>query len=217
MIKIGLDLAVRTCGLAILENKKLVYNSFISKEKDYFKLQIEMADWVFDKIKNYINLANILIIEDIYVGLDPYSALDAARVQGAVIDRYYNLTKKFPIVISAMQARKNIGLETGLSKAEYQLWVIDTFKLPGLTDEIRGEIIRVGKYWEQIDNQIKKDKKNATKTIKDNLNFKLKELNKETKNTFNKLSNKVTKETGISSHVADAILLTQYIIENRSI
>jgi Holliday junction resolvasome RuvABC endonuclease subunit len=221
--KIGLDVAVRTCGIAILEveTQKLQYFSHISKEKDYFKLQIEMTNWVFEKIKSRITdfqipalttsfeekKEHILIMEDLYVGPSPLSVLDAAKLQGAIIDRYYSLTGKFPEIISALTARKKLGLETNLSKAEYQLWIIDRYNLAVVSEQTRGEIIRVGNYWERQYKNLNDAKKGASKHIKDKLNEDIKELNKDTKNALNRLSKQLTKETGIDEHMADAILL----------
>jgi Holliday junction resolvasome RuvABC endonuclease subunit len=224
--KIGLDAAVRTCGIAILEveTQKLQYFSHISKEKDYFKLQIEMADWVFEKIGSLVDLKykmltssfhaddgvirdHILIMEDLYVGPSPLSVLDAAKLQGAIIDRYYSLTDKFPEIISALTARKKLGLETNLSKAEYQLWIIDRYNLAVISEQTRGEIIRVGNHWERQYKNLNDAKKGAPPHIKLKLNEDIKELNKETKNALNRLSKQLTKETGIDEHMSDAIIL----------
>jgi len=208
MIKIGLDLSTRTVGLAILDNQKLIYDSYISKEKNYLKLQIEIVDWVFKKITPFLPKEHKLIIEDLFVGFDPYSTIDTARIQGAIIDKYYQITNQFPIFIEAITVRKRLNLETNLSKAEYQLYIIEKFKIKGLKKETKGEIIRIGNYWELKYRNLMNSRKNASKILKEKINKDIKELNKITKNSFNKLSTQLTKETGINSHIADAIILT---------
>lgn len=207
MLNIGLDLATRTCGLAILEEGKLKYDSFQSKEKDYLKLQVELTDWVFSRINWSIQQPHNVIMEDIYVGLDPYSTIDTARTQGAVIDRYYKITGKFPNIVSAITARKKLGLETNLSKAEYQLYVIEKWGIEGMSAETKGEIVRAGNYWEIEYKRLCENKKNASKILKEKINLDIKNLNKLTNSTFNKLSTKLTKETNLTNHSSDAIIL----------
>lgn len=207
MLRIGLDLSTRTCGLAILEGGKLTYDSYQSKEKDYLKLQVEIVDWIFNKINWSIQQPHNLIIEDIYMGLDPYSTIDTARTQGAVIDRYFKITKKFPIFVSAISARKTLGWEANLSKAEYQLYVIEKWGIEGMLPETKGEIIRIGNHWVIEYKRLSENKKNASKVLKEKLNKDIRELNKITKNSLNKLSTKLTKETNLTQHSSDAIIL----------
>ena len=222
MIKIGLDLAVRTVGLAILyEDGTLFSDSFTSKEKDYLKLQIEMTDWVWEKIVKVIftveNVGDginkqtlnehILIIEDLYVGLDPASSLDAAKVHGGVIDRYYNLTKQYPEVIGAMPARTRIGINPRASKAEIQLAVIDKYNLGVIPNEIRGEIIRLRNIYELLKERVKESRKNASTILKNRLSKEQAEGKRIMDNGFKRMSTQIKNLTGIDEHKADAIVL----------
>ena len=74
MIKIGLDLAYRSCGVAVITEDKLFYTSNdLSKEKNHCSLVINhMADWVFSQIQPYISLGatsdHVLVMEDIFKG-----------------------------------------------------------------------------------------------------------------------------------------------------
>lgn len=225
MLRIGLDLATRTCGVSIYseEEKKLLhYSSYSSKEKDYFKLQTEMVGWVFKILERFVFFyqrggsgalvlpEHKLIIEDVYVGFDPYSVIDTARTQGAIIQKYWDYTNQYPIIISAISARKNIGLEANLTKVEYQLYTIDKFKLVTLSEELRGEIIRTSKHWEIEFNRLTENKKKASKIVKEKINKEIKKLDRESKNALNRLSTKVKNETGIDEHVADSIILALY-------
>ena len=167
MITIGLDMAVRTVGIAVQNgDNPIVYKSYTNKEKDYFKLQIGIVDWVFGEIQNLVGYSLEfmtsqgmhfdLIMEDLYVGLDPTSALDAAKSQGAVIDRYYRLTNKFPIIIGPIAARKLVGIDSRASKAEIQLAVVDKLKICTNIDcAIRGEIIQARNHYELIKKRVK--------------------------------------------------------------
>jgi len=51
MYSIGLDLAVKSCGLAIIDETKKIHllTSYIGKEKEYLKGYVEIADWYFLK------------------------------------------------------------------------------------------------------------------------------------------------------------------------
>jgi len=212
MYKIGIDLAVRTCGVAVFEESTLLKHvSYISKEKDYYKLQIEMTNWVINEINPYItnheDIPHNLNIEDIFVGLNPLSCLDAARVQGSIIYEYWRITRKYPNIIGAITVRKFLGLETWLSKAEYQQWVVEKFNLGTISEEVKSEIVRTGNHCDLEYQRLNAAKKGASKAHIINLNKQLKDLNRVTKNTFNRLSKEIVKQTGVDEHQADAVIM----------
>src|SRR3989304_7170843 len=194
MIKIGIDLAVRTVGLAIKKDNQFKYESYTSKEKNYTLLQIEMTDWVFNKIDNessYIKGQHSLIIEDLFVGLDPTSSLDAAKVHGSVIYEYNKRTKLFPKIVGAIGARNLVNIASRASKAEIQMAVIDKLGLGLVTNEVRGEIVSLRNHYELIKKRILEQKKIASSILKEKLNRDQSEAKRIMDNGFNRMSTQI--------------------------
>lgn len=183
--KIGLDLSYRAVGIAILSSRSLKYDSLIIKEKlDQFDNTKRIVDWIFEQIDPYLFKEHQLVIEDVFYGRNFKAVKLAARVQGAVTNKYYTVTNQKPIYKMAVSARKAVGVRARASKSEIQQFIIEKFKLGKLS------------------NSIKKD-------IKDTLIlYKEKSISSSIfKNTMGRISTRIKKETGINEHVADAILL----------
>lgn len=189
-IKIGLDMAQNSCGVAIYANKKLLFDSLIlsakeKKELDYIERTDRVIRWTDTVINGYYNKPHELIIEDTFLGNSFKSVENIIRVQGAYAYHYYALTGKKPILRMAVSARKNLSLRTRASKAEVQLWVIENVKLGRVSQDIKSAIdINLNAYL-QKELPIRK--------------FKI---------AMGKLSTLIAKETGIDEHMADAIILT---------
>ena len=208
MIKIGLDLAVRTVGIAIKQNDGVIlYSSYKGKEKDYFKLQTEVVDWVFDGIMESLTEDHELILEGIFTGVNPKAALNAARTQGAVIDYYHRLIGKYPRIVTAVSARKNIDMAVQIHKAEIQLEIVKRYNLGEVSTNVRGEIIRARNSYEQLKTRNRIRLKTASTVLKTRLKKEQKLAKKEMDKTLSKMSTQVKKETGLDEHMADAIVL----------
>jgi Holliday junction resolvasome RuvABC endonuclease subunit len=209
--KIGLDASARHVGICVLKDDTqiVLLDSYTGKEKDYLKLQIEMVSAIFSRITPYLQ-ESILIIEDIFVGINPISTIDAGRLSGAIIHEYHRLTNTIPIIVTAIEARKAINLATNLSKVEYQIFVVDKFSLGTIKEEIRNEVIRIGNHWELEYQRITKAKRTASKIMKEKLTKDLKKITNDSKNALSRLSTQVKNDTGINEHKADAVILSLY-------
>ena len=190
MLKVGLDMAMNSCGVALYTNKKLRYDSFTIKKNEAVNLTvIERADkmirWLDAVIGDKYKIRHELIIEDIFHGKNIKSFKDVSKIQGAFGHHYYMLTGKLPTFKMAVSARKDLDIRTRASKAEVQIYVIDRFSLCKIDKEIRSDV---------------------------NTNLKLYQAKKLSASTFksrmNTLSTKIKKSTGIDEHMADAIILT---------
>lgn len=212
MITIGLDLAVRTCGLSVIEEDMLIkYTSLVSKEKNYLKLQTEMVDWIFSQISPFIiRKTHQLNLEDLFYSANFDSTKWACRTQGAVLDRYFQITKKYPLLVMATTVRKAAGVESWADKAKIQLFILDKFKLGEVSQNVRNEITRLENTWDIQYKKLMQDKKSASKVLKEKISKDLKELNRITKNAFNRLSTEIKNQTKIDEHIADSIILSMY-------
>jgi hypothetical protein len=194
VIKIGLDLAYRSCGIAIQTETTLSYTSKdLSKEKYHCSLIVShMADWVLSEIQPYISRTHVLVMEDIFKGKWD-NLKQMARSQGAVMDRYVQKTGQCPELVSAINARNKANISPRAPKVAIQLWAIDTFKLGNRIDkEYRNKIDEtVATYLDLLGTKSKTGKK------------RLKELEKE----LNKQTLTVAEITGLDNHAADAIVL----------
>jgi len=196
MVKIGLDLAYRSCGVAVITEDKLFYASNdLSKDKEHCSLVIHhMTEWVFKQIQPYLLLPHILVMEDIFKGR--WETLkNIARVQGAVMDRYISITGKQHHLIDAVTARNRVNLSPQSPKVSIQLWALDTFKIGKTIDKIYLKKIN-----ETVENyySIKKSKKKG-----DSKRLKLIEKDLDSQTV------KVAQITGLDNHMSDAIILAQ--------
>jgi len=199
MIKIGLDLAYRSCGVAVITEDKLLYTSNdLSKDKEHCSIVIHhMTEWVFKQIQPYISLGatsdHILVMEDIFKGR--WETLkNIARVQGAVMDRYISITGKQPQLIDAVTARNRVNLSPQSPKVAIQLWALDTFKIGKTIDKVYlKKINETIETYHSIKNSKKKNDRNRIKLIE-------KDLDRQTL--------KLAQLTGLDNHAADAIILS---------
>ena len=197
MIKIGLDLAYRSCGVAVITPDKLLYSSRdLSKEKSHCSVIVShMADWVLGEIQPYLHLPHALVMEDIFKGKWD-NLKQMARAQGAVMDRYVLKTGQSPELVSAINARNRVNLPPQAPKVAIQLWALATFKLDKLKSQLDKEYLAklnetIARYYTLVNSH----KKGDAKRIK----LLAKELGKQTL--------KVAELTGLDNHMADATLL----------
>ena len=196
MNKIGLDLAYRTVGIAIINKEKLIYTSYdLSKERlPTPTLIYHMVDKVWETIERYITTPHSLVIEDIFKGKWD-NLKNIARVQGGVISRYIQATGLCPELILATDARKRVNIPIIAPKVAIQLWALDLFKI-----DTRRDIDPV--YRKRIEESIKEYYKlYSSKNKSDKKRIKL--LEKQ----FDTDTKRIHEITGLDNHSADAMVL----------
>ena len=196
MIKIGLDLAFRTCGIAILKEDKLFYDSHVIKGRTLSNMAIqwEMTEWIFDQLEDYLLEDNELILEDIFKGRNFEALKNTARTQGAVVDRYLRITfnKNFPVYKMATTVRTTMGIPIQAPKVAIQLWAINKFNLGSLEVDFQKNITsKIEQYYGVVNSKCKVDMKKK----------------KILKRTLSEYSVRVARITGVDEHMGDAIVL----------
>jgi len=185
-------MAQNTVGYAIRSGSNLKYDSLVlteneKKEFDCFERVKRLTDWVFAKISPALHGNHQVVLEGIYMGLNPKACLWGCITQGAFLYQYMRLTGRKDIIMpTALQARAGVeDLRTRASKAEVQIYVIDRFNLAEVSKEIRAEL----------------------KQCLDD--YQAKKISSSTFNSrTSKISTAIKKETGIDEHMADAVVLT---------
>jgi hypothetical protein len=144
-----------------------------------------------------------IIIEDIFC-IDPKIFRRWARVHGGMAITWYKKTKKEPIFMMAVSARPKNNISGKASKIEVQLEISKRYSLIGK--------IVYNKYLKAFKVQIE-DKEAKCKAIEKEIKNKKdqvaekKKINGKFKYAVSKLSGEFEKETGISEHIADSIVL----------
>ena len=195
MIKVGLDLAFRTCGIAILGEDKLSYDSKIIRQKSLSEIEIswQMTEWIFEQLKPYLEEPFELVLEDIFKGRNFDVSKNTARTQGAVVDRYIQLKGIHPKYVDVITARTKVGVPVQAPKVAIQLWAMDTFKLGQIDSKFREHIEKTIEQRYQILDS--KEKRHVAER-------------RELKVDLNEYSKRVATMTGVDEHSADAIVLT---------
>jgi len=192
MIKIGLDMAQCTLGYAVRSGNNLKFDSLVLTDKEKkalngFERVKRLTDWLVSKIGPTFHMKHELVIEGIYMGMNPKACLWGCITQGAFLYQYMRLTGVTDIDMpTALQARARVeDLRTRASKTEVQLYVIDRFKLARVSDEIR------------------------SKTAEHLEDYQAKKISSSTfQSRMSKVSTLIKKATGIDEHMADAVVLT---------
>jgi len=180
-----LDLSSKCTGWAkFSKDGKLIKKGRITpdpKLHPYKRLQ-----YVTDQVRLLFEGINTLIIEGLYVGINPKAVLYLARLSGAVIYTWMSYKFTVPNIYNASSARKLVGINGRAHKAEVQLSVIKLYKF--------ASDIKIKEY---------------TKTLKQLIgDYKEKEITKgQFKYRLDKLSKLIDKETGIGEDIADSIVL----------
>jgi len=179
------DLSSKCTGWSkFSEDGKLIQRGRIVPATDidnYFKIH-----YVVEKLKELYKTVDEIVIEDIYVGINPKSVIYLARLSGAVAYSWLEYKYKPPVWYNASHARKLAGINGRCQKAEVQLFVLEKYKFCSKKDlkKYNSEVV---KYYSMF-----KDK-TITKG-----SFKYK---------MDKLSKLIDSETGIGEDVADSIIL----------
>lgn len=180
-----LDLSSKCTGWAkFSKDGKLVKKGRITpdpKLHPYLKLH-----YVADQVEKLFSSIEEVIIEGLYVGINPKAVLYLARLSGAVMDRWMSHTYKKPYIYNASSARALIGINGKAHKAEIQLHIIKLYKF--------ASDIKIKEY-DKIHKQLVIDYK-AKKLTKGQFKYRL-----------DKLSKQIDSETGIGEDIADSIVL----------
>jgi len=203
---LALDISTTTTGFAVIASKlKLIeYGQFNIKDRTLsdtmYALGIEKK---VIKLATKYSLSDS-IIEDVYCGKNVKSLKTWCRVHGAVGVAWYKKYKKEPVFIMAMVARKKIDIKGNAKKIEIQLEVSKRYDLiksncyNKYTKKFKTLIKNKATEYARIEKEIKK--KSEQKIAK-------KKANGRCKYQIDKLSKQFEEETGISEHIADAIVL----------
>lgn len=184
---LALDISTTTTGFAVMSaNYKLLKSGqFTMKER---LSDTKYSYSITKKVEELVNKHNItdLIIEDVFYGQNIKNVKTWCRVHGAVAMFWYNKTKKEPFYIMATEARKVNDINGQATKIEVQLEMAKKYNL--IDDSTYYD------YCGKLSNLLKEKK--SKKLNKNQFDYRIK-----------KLSKQFEEETGISEHIADAILL----------
>jgi len=203
---LALDISTSTTGYAIVDSSLQVreYGQFAIKDRTLSDTMyaLEITKKVMAIGKKY-NITNV-IIEDVYYGKNISSLKTWCRVHGAVSVAWYIKYKKEPLFIMAMTARKKIGINGKAKKIEIQLEMSKKHKLIKNTCYTTyftkfKELVEI-KLAEYVKIEKSKRKKIEQKIAKRKVNTKF-------NYQVNKLSKQFEKETKISEHHADSMVL----------
>lgn len=190
-----LDLSSKCTGYAkFTEDGKLKKKGRIIPDKNidnYWKIHYNVIE-----IQKLFKGVEQLVIEDLFIGINPKSILYLARLSGAVIYAWLCYKYKLPRLYTASRARKIVGINGRAQKAEVQLWVLGHYKYaPEEFLEQYNDII------EELKAQYKNKDIKKTKF----------------KYQMGKISKEIEDQTGIGEDVADAIVLgLAYTKENNN-
>jgi len=178
---LSLDLSAKCTGWSIFKNGILdSYGKIEPNEKDSLSKKIS---YIIDGLESQGLFDDLddLVIEDVYIGVNPWAAKVLLRLSGAVIYKYYQLYKKEPRFVMACHARKALGIKALCHKADVQIEILNKFKM-------ESEFI-LSEYAEKILELQKIESKGKRKYQLD------------------KLSDEIGESTGINEDIADSILL----------
>jgi crossover junction endodeoxyribonuclease RuvC len=202
---LALDVSTSTTGYAVIDNnlKLLEYGQFAIKDRTLSDTMytVEITDKALALTEKY--KVDAIIIEDIYC-IDPKLFRRWARVHGGMAITWYKKTKKEPVFMMAVSARPKTNLSGKAPKIEVQLEMSHRYNLIDKTI--------YSKYLKAFKTLIE-DKENKCKAIekeiknKKELPSEKKKINGKFKYAVSKLSGEFEKETGISEHIADSMVL----------
>jgi len=187
---LALDLDTNYCGIAILDrNLRLVKRKLLTLSgKTEVQKMIELAFYIYS-IKGEINE---IVVEDTFMAKNAKTFKHLSRLAGAIEYLCYRKFNTEPHFIMARQARGYSQLKGNCKKIETQLKIAKEYGL--VKDRIFYKYHgKIGNLYQQY-----KDKK----ITKGQFDYR----------ADKKFSGEFTKETGLSNHEADAIVLAKALI-----
>ena len=189
---LGLDPSLTTVGYALLTESRKLKKVGQYKVKKGITVQrkiVSITDKVISLAKEHN--ATDIIIENIFYSKNVRNLIDWARLSGAIMYAWKKTIGSEPALLMASQARPAIGIKGNAQKIEVQVKIAKDYNL--IPDELFYRYCGIiGNLLQQYQN--KKITRNRYKYL------------------MTKVSTQFEKETGISEHIADAIVLaTAYL------
>jgi Holliday junction resolvasome RuvABC endonuclease subunit len=147
--------------------------------------------FITNKIQGLYHNVDECVIEDIFLGKNFFGVKELARLSGAVIYSWVTAKYKIPKFYMASSARRLLGIKPASSKAELQVWVLKQYKFAKLD--------MITQYEDEIERI-----------------YKLKTKGKR-KYQFDKLSDRIEKETEMGNDLCDSIILGNAYFADRRI
>ena len=179
---LSLDLSSSCTGYTLLDpiNDTYIVDKITPTQKSTFR-----RIWnTVNEIKKLYPKVTEVVIEDTFSGINKKSVKVLDRLGGAVIYSWIEYSKSEPTMVNAVSARKLVGLDPQISKAESQLWIIANF-FPKISIK-----------------QFSVDKVALRKSY---VNRKI--TKSQWKYRIDKLSNEIAEQTGIDNNMADSMIL----------
>jgi len=213
VIILGLDQAIRKTGYCIFnssQEKPEDAGEFFPRKKVSTFIKIEdTIDFIFEKVSDC--KVDEIAIEDVFYRFNVQVVKDLSRLRGALEDRWFRKKKKLVYSYTASEVRPTFGLKGNCHKVETQVAVCKRYTFLSSS--------AVARFYEQIadvrDDQdlfigaLKRTLKNEnpSKERKQEVKMYIKVKRASTKKLLTLLSRAVEKESGISEHTADAIVI----------
>jgi len=192
-----LDLSYSNTGYSLFyENGKFKCSGSITPPKKSTNLKAML--YIYNNVVLLFNKYGItqVVIEDVYVGRNKKVVISLSRLSGSILGLSMLKLKRVPVLISAVKARSDIGIDGSSKKPYIQLHILELFKM------VKYSIIK--KYRKDL------DRLTATycneKVSKSQYTYRL-----------SKISKDIAKTTGLNNDEADSIVLGLAYIKKREV
>lgn len=210
---LGLDPSLTVVGYCLMDGHKRLIKVGQYKVKKDLSLSRKLeaiSDEIISLAKNH--KATDLAIEDIFYSKNPRNLIDWARLHGALMMAWAKQMKgkPEPKFIMANKARPYAGIKGTAQKIEVQIKIGKDYKL--VSDNIFYTYCgKIGNLIQQCQNNIKE----CQKTMKDKklLKQQIKKIRSKHKYQMTKLSREFEKDTEISEHLADSVVIANAYLE----
>jgi len=203
---IGIDLSISHTGLSIIdENENILVTHEIvtdTSKSTWFRI-ISTIQQLSLFLEDFDGVA----IEDVFLGVNFKAAKDAIRLSGALMYHCFLRTKKEPLLLMAVSARKLCGIKGTSQKAEVQLFILKKFSL-AKDSELKDYEFHLYELLTRHQHLLV-DLKRLKKIKEDEsiIRTHCKSINA-AKRDITKLSVEIEKKFELSEHVADSLVLS---------
>ena len=210
---LSLDLSLSNCGWALhsKDSKLMDSGSIIPDMKSDPLFRI---NYLTNKIKELFPRADILYVENIYYNSYGYgSAIDdlfmLARLSGSILNAWIDYKHTIPTLIMATESRKLIGIPSGSTKVQIQMFIAGLYNMATKTqlEKYNVEVLKA-----QTEFPVKRLIKPNKIDKKANDSFKRK-----FKKRMDELSKEFEKEIGLGNDRADAIVVGRAAVKKESL
>jgi len=185
MSYLSLDLSLSSTGYSVFsdDGKLLTHNKVVPDKGLDNATKIH---FIVGKLKELFTNVDMLLIEDLYVNLNPKAVIWLARLSGGVIFSWMDTKYKAPKLYQAIQARPLAGIKGNAHKAEIQMFILEKYK--------KVPYAQIKKYKTEFNNL--KAQYSVKKLTKSQYNY-----------AKDKLSLQIETETGLGEDEADSIII----------